>query len=228
MGGFQVCKPDDTSNPMTLHPDDIRPYLENHDIVISKEEIMDRSKGDILSKCLVLLQVTWFILQVLARAIQHLAISELEIVTLAFALLNLMIYFCWWNKPLDVNHPIRISAYHEPIRHRTTMFGGPRDPGIDENLVFNSILHGHEPYREDLSFSSDIRVPIVGDSPPSYDEIFPQHPPLPLEPGMTIINQVLEAGHDSPYAHSQPSRSGPNPPTLPRPERAVLHGEGAH
>ncbi|KAG6859225.1 hypothetical protein C0995_010563, partial [Termitomyces sp. Mi166 len=101
MGGFQVCKPDDTDNPKTLHPDDIRPYLENYDIVISKEEIMDRSKGDILAKCLVLLQVTWFILQMLARAIQHLAISELEIVTLAFALLNLMIYFCWWNKPLD-------------------------------------------------------------------------------------------------------------------------------
>ncbi|KAG6860070.1 hypothetical protein C0995_016211, partial [Termitomyces sp. Mi166 len=193
MGGFQVCKPDNPSKPKTLHPDDICPYLENHDIVISKEEIMDRSKGDILAKCLVLIQVTWFILQVLARAIQHLAISELEIVTLAFALLNLMIYFCWWNKPLDVSYPIQITTYHEPIRRRMTMFGGPLDTGTEENPA----PHGHGPKQEDLGISNGNRVPIdPGDSPLSYNEVFlEQH--FPFEPRMTIVNRFPEASQGS-------------------------------
>ncbi|KAG6860071.1 hypothetical protein C0995_016212 [Termitomyces sp. Mi166 len=220
MGGFQIGEPYDM-DPMTLHPDDICLYLENHDIVISKEEIMDKSKGDILTKCLVLVQVTWFILQVLARAIQHLAISELEIVTLAFALLNLVIYFCWWNKPLDVNYPIQIVAYHRTIPHRMTMFGSLYSISIHTLQLETSFRY--EPDQVDLSISDGIPVPIdPGDSPSSYSEVFLEQHPL-LEHAMTIANQVLEPGHESPCAHLQPS---PNPPpTLPLPERAVLHGE---
>ncbi|KAG6915238.1 hypothetical protein DXG01_012570 [Tephrocybe rancida] len=113
MGGFHVREPGGTS--FTLDSEDIRPYLDNHDINISEKAIQDRSKGDALSKCLVLTQVTWFVLQVLARAVQHLAITELEIVTLAFTVLNFITYLCWWNKPLDVNDPIQLrSAYHTP------------------------------------------------------------------------------------------------------------------
>ncbi|KAH0579976.1 hypothetical protein H2248_002796 [Termitomyces sp. 'cryptogamus'] len=121
MGGFQICKPTEPSKFFTLDSDNIEPYLENHDIAISEQEIWDRSKGDILAKSLVVIQVTWFILQVAARALQHLAITELEIVTLAFSILNFMIYFCWWNKPLDVICPVRVTAYHEPVRHDPRM-----------------------------------------------------------------------------------------------------------
>ncbi|KAG6915933.1 hypothetical protein DXG01_009227 [Tephrocybe rancida] len=110
MGGFQICPSDGTTRPFTLHPDDIGPCLEKHDITISEQDIQDKSKGDLLAKSLVLLQVTWFILQVVARAAQRLDITELEVVTLAFAILNYFTYFCWWNKPLDVNRPIQITA----------------------------------------------------------------------------------------------------------------------
>ncbi|KAG6906267.1 hypothetical protein DXG01_014875 [Tephrocybe rancida] len=75
-----------------------------------EQDIQDKSQGDLLAKSLVLLQVTWFVLQIIARAIQHLAITTLEIVTLAFAILNFFTYFCWWNKPLDVNRPIQVTA----------------------------------------------------------------------------------------------------------------------
>ncbi|KAG6917688.1 hypothetical protein DXG01_001663 [Tephrocybe rancida] len=114
MGGFHVCESHGPS--CALDPEDIGPYLENHDIEVSEKDIQDKSKGDVLSKCLVLLQVTWFVLQVLARVVQHLAITELEIATLAFAVLNFMTYFCWWNKPLDVNCPIRVTAFHPTQR----------------------------------------------------------------------------------------------------------------
>ncbi|KAG6914034.1 hypothetical protein DXG01_002848 [Tephrocybe rancida] len=114
MGGFHVGELGGV--PLVLDSEDLGPYLQNRDIDISEKDIQDRSKGDVLSKCLVMLQVTWFVLQVLARAAQHLAITELEIVTLAFAVLNFMTYFCWWNKPLDVNCSIRVTAYHPSQR----------------------------------------------------------------------------------------------------------------
>ncbi|KAG6909621.1 hypothetical protein DXG01_016403 [Tephrocybe rancida] len=114
MGGFEVCESDDTSTASRLDPASLTPYLEKHQITITEDEIMDKSKGDLLSKSLVLLQVSWFILQFLARAIQRLAITELELVTVAFAILNFMTYFFWWNKPLDVQYPVMVKISSQP------------------------------------------------------------------------------------------------------------------
>lgn len=72
---------------------------------ITEGEIKRRSKGDMLSKGLVVLQTTWFILQCIARWAEHLPVTELEIVTLAFAILNIVTYALWWNKPLNVECP---------------------------------------------------------------------------------------------------------------------------
>ncbi|KIK64275.1 hypothetical protein GYMLUDRAFT_162048 [Collybiopsis luxurians FD-317 M1] len=76
---------------------------------ISESEIMDKSKGDALAKTLVLIQTTWFIAQVISRAVLHLPIAELELTTVAFALLNFLTYALWWKKPLDVQHPILLA-----------------------------------------------------------------------------------------------------------------------
>jgi len=76
---------------------------------ITLKDVKDRSKGDALAKGLVLLQTTWFIVQCIARGTKPgLAITELEVVTLALATLNGAIYFFWWNKPLDVQSPVRL------------------------------------------------------------------------------------------------------------------------
>ncbi|RXW17348.1 hypothetical protein EST38_g8511 [Candolleomyces aberdarensis] len=76
----------------------------------TEEEILDRSKGDEVTKGLVLLQTLWFIIQFIARRAQRLNVTELEVVTLAYAALNAVMYLCWWNKPLDVRCPIVISV----------------------------------------------------------------------------------------------------------------------
>jgi len=75
---------------------------------ISKAEIEDKSKGDTLSKGFVVVQTSWFVTQCIARGVQRLPITELELVTLAFAVLNFVIYVLWWDKPLNVQCGVRV------------------------------------------------------------------------------------------------------------------------
>lgn len=77
-------------------------------IMPTEREIRDRSKGDGLTKALVVGQTTWFLIQCLARWQQHLVVTELELVTAAFAVLNAVIYFMWWNKPQDATTAVPI------------------------------------------------------------------------------------------------------------------------
>ncbi|ESK86861.1 hypothetical protein Moror_3449 [Moniliophthora roreri MCA 2997] len=79
-------------------------------LYITKAEIKDRSHADTtLSKVIVIIQTGWFILQCIVRAIKGLAVTELEIVTLAFAFLNFITCSLWWYKPLGVQYPIRVQ-----------------------------------------------------------------------------------------------------------------------
>ncbi|KAF9484238.1 hypothetical protein BDN70DRAFT_850025 [Pholiota conissans] len=73
---------------------------------LTEEDIQDRSKGDAIAKTFILLQTTWFIVQCIARWLQHLPVTELEVVTLGFALLNGITYALWWHKPQNVGRPV--------------------------------------------------------------------------------------------------------------------------
>ena len=119
MGGFHLFQRSakETSNDRSILQDDqpLHPLqetdLRNCDgyesfILPTEEEIRDRGKSNWLAKSLVLLQTSWFVMQCIVRAIEHLPITHLEIVTLAYAAMNFVIYIFWWNKPLNVNRPI--------------------------------------------------------------------------------------------------------------------------
>ena len=98
MGGF-------VDGTTLLSLEDIERLVLNEEIeypIATREEIEDKSKGDAVTKALVVLQTTWFLLQCAARGRQHLALTELELATAAFALINMVIYALWWEKPLDV------------------------------------------------------------------------------------------------------------------------------
>ncbi|TFK67049.1 hypothetical protein BDN72DRAFT_116378 [Pluteus cervinus] len=81
---------------------------------LTKEDINDKSKGDILSKALVAFQTTWFVFECFARLQQNLPLLELEVVTLAFAVLNIITYELWWYKPLNVFRPIYLHIRAQP------------------------------------------------------------------------------------------------------------------
>jgi hypothetical protein len=106
MGGFMIFKDDNPNR--TVREMDLEPLLRSGAISITKEEIKDKGNGDMLSKALVVIQTGWFILQCIARRLEHLPITELEIATLAFAALNFVTYGLWWYKPLDVQCPLRV------------------------------------------------------------------------------------------------------------------------
>lgn len=82
---------------------------------ITTAEIQDRAKGDFISKSIAILQTSWFIIQCIARGVQGLAITELELVTLALASLNGVIYYFWWDKPLGVNEPVQVCLMGAPV-----------------------------------------------------------------------------------------------------------------
>ncbi|KAG6853942.1 hypothetical protein C0991_012266 [Blastosporella zonata] len=75
---------------------------------ISEEEIDDRSKGDWVAKTLAVLQTTYFLVQCITRVVRKLPISELEIVTFAYTILNIYVYAMWWKKPQNVDCPFPI------------------------------------------------------------------------------------------------------------------------
>ena len=81
---------------------------------ITVEEIEDRSKGDSLSKTIVVGQTLWFIVQCIARRAQHLDFTLIELLTLSLAVLNGVMYSLWWHKPLDVRCPVRVYLLDEP------------------------------------------------------------------------------------------------------------------
>jgi hypothetical protein len=87
---------------------------------ITEEEIADRSKGDYLSKTIVLFQTAWFIGQCIARGAYKLAVTELEVVTLAFATLTGVIYYFWWDKPLDVRCSIPVQLLEGHVGKEVT------------------------------------------------------------------------------------------------------------
>lgn len=84
MGGFCIIGHDGKWRQLPLH--DLEEYLSEKIITITKKEIEDRSEGDMLSKGIVLIQTTWFIIQLIARRFEHLPISELALVTIVSAI----------------------------------------------------------------------------------------------------------------------------------------------
>jgi hypothetical protein len=99
--------------PHILETTELDSILADHAIDITEVEISDKSKRDLLSKVIAIGQTGWFLLQCVARAVQHLPLTDLELVTLAFASLNFVIYGIWWDKPIDVQEPYPVLRKFE-------------------------------------------------------------------------------------------------------------------
>jgi len=102
---------------------------------ITEEDIKDRSKGDYLSKGIVVFQTTWFIVQFFVRAVSKLTITELEVVTLAFSTLIGVIYYLWWDKPLDVRCSVPVHLVELNMGQTTSESNNIMDQDLPPNRL---------------------------------------------------------------------------------------------
>ncbi len=81
-------------------------------------DIRDRSKADTLSKIITLIQVLWFVMQVISRPIAGLTVSLLELSTTGLVFFAVVSYSMWFSKPFDVTIPIAIpyTELRPPVR----------------------------------------------------------------------------------------------------------------
>ena len=54
-----------------------------------------------------------FAMQCIGWSVEHLPVTHLEIVTLAYAATSVVIFIFWWNKPFNICHPVRVSRKSE-------------------------------------------------------------------------------------------------------------------
>ncbi len=87
-----------------------------------------QKQGDALSKTVSILQISWFIMQCIARAIQHLPITLLEMTALAYAGLSMIMYFLWWYKPLNVKYHISLDALDSRPADGNTLYWRSTSP----------------------------------------------------------------------------------------------------
>jgi len=121
---------------------------------ITPAQINDRSKGDGLSKLLAILQSSWFIAQCIARGVQGLALTELELVTLAMASLNAITFVFWWNKPLSVQEPVHVYVA-VPVEEAEKN-NRDKDPG-EIDVVYYTAREVVAPFQEISEVSFDPR-----------------------------------------------------------------------
>ena len=125
MGGFMLFEGDNPKG--VLSPSRFSELLTAKMIEfpnVTVEEIEDRSKADGLSKTIALGQTLWFVAQCIARRSQHIDLTLVELLTLSLSVLNGLMYFLWWNKPLDVRCPVRVylldNSYMPNMSHPKT------------------------------------------------------------------------------------------------------------
>ena len=103
---------------------------------VTVEEIEDRSKSDAFSKTISLGQTLWFVAQCISRRAQHLDLTLIELLTLSLAVLNGLMYYLWWYKPLDVRCPVRVylrvlEVPNEPNEPNVPIYPSRRSEFID-------------------------------------------------------------------------------------------------
>lgn len=108
MGGFLFC---DEKGP--VHPLDpsavVRLVREGRLVPPTAAELSNESKGDALSKGIAILQTLWFVMQCIARRIEHMPITRLELLTLSYTIVTVAMYITFWAKPLNVACAIRVT-----------------------------------------------------------------------------------------------------------------------
>jgi hypothetical protein len=116
MGGYSIDVVDDKESPLSytmsrLGEGQAAKLVELKLAAFPPEEdILDKSKSDWISKSVTLVQIVWFVCQVIGRAVERLPITTLEIFTCGIIICSVIAYLSWWQKPKDIDRPVRLKG----------------------------------------------------------------------------------------------------------------------
>lgn len=68
---------------------------------LDADAIEDKSKATWFNKAIATLRITWFLAQLIGRAVSRLPITPLELSTLGHVIRALAMYYFWLYKPFD-------------------------------------------------------------------------------------------------------------------------------
>ncbi|KAI0066299.1 hypothetical protein BV25DRAFT_1913056 [Artomyces pyxidatus] len=165
MGGFHLYEEGVPRHPLSSR--DVIELVKTGDLVLpTEDEIELLSRGDVLSKSIAVLQTLWFIIQFITRRAQGLPISQIEVMTLAYATITVTMYAFWWYKPLNIGGPIRIVGKGLPEQ--------PETVNKKERTKVSEIVLGTQDWNLDLR--QQARVPTFysgGQEPRAARNAFP-------------------------------------------------------
>ncbi|KIM22258.1 hypothetical protein M408DRAFT_323914 [Serendipita vermifera MAFF 305830] len=168
-------------------------------IAPTETELQDRGKSDVLTKIIVLVQTLWFVIQCIARGSQRLPLTELEVVTLAYATLNFFIYVFWWDKPKNIECPNRVykpsTTSHEESGREATQWGDTPFRWI--NRIIQYTLGGQDDY---ITISEEASIPMFWSG--RIEEYLQAYAGI----GPSILGSVFGAIHCVAWLSEFPSR----------------------
>ncbi|KAI0058502.1 hypothetical protein BV25DRAFT_1902073 [Artomyces pyxidatus] len=108
MGGFHNYENGEPRHPLSRRL--VVQLVQAGDLVPpTEDELRGWSQGDALSKGLAIGQTLWFVLQGIARRVEGLPITQLEVMTLAYTTITVAMYVAWWDKPQNIGCPVRVA-----------------------------------------------------------------------------------------------------------------------
>jgi hypothetical protein len=109
MGGFVMNLQEvDANGPLTITPEGVLGLAKRGQLLlIDESEISDKSKADILAKALVCFQVSWMLIQCIARKVVGYPLPIVELHTLVHVACALVMYGLWFK----VSVPLRLADH---------------------------------------------------------------------------------------------------------------------
>ncbi|CEJ90122.1 hypothetical protein VHEMI05926 [[Torrubiella] hemipterigena] len=112
---------------------------------IHEDDLDDRNKGESFVKIVAILQILWFVVQLISRLASQLPTTQLEIMTFAFAICSALTYYLLLDKPKDCQYSIEIPAarYATPAEMARIALAAPVTFGWTRTTLWipNNALH---------------------------------------------------------------------------------------
>ena len=230
--GFEIFDPKSSCDPFD-EGETLRHLVRWGDVgppPISSDELQSRSKSDLLVKLIAILQILYFASQTFFRALQHIRVTPLEVLVVAFVFCSLLSYAFNWSKPQDVEYSIVIekrSSVRDAITEgKSKMIVKPNN--ISKSTALQIDEYRPEPPQEQTTQQPAIPQPIGSRQPESQSPTYcspPQSCTLAPLPTPKPFSDMSEAERQSiaAYRPSQPRALEPLP--TPKPFSAMSHAE---